>query len=99
MKFEVIHRGKRRRIDGYVAGRRLRLSLGTANDATADKWKNNIERALQGGAESPLWPELRRFLPPQTFRALAEIVGYQERKAVAGPTWAELQAAFSAEMQ
>jgi integrase len=99
MKFEVIHRGKRRRIDGYVAGRRFRLSLGTANDATADKWKNNIERALHGGAESPLWPELRRFLPPQTFRTLAEIVGYEERKAVAGPTWAELQAAFSAEMQ
>jgi integrase len=99
MKFEVIHRGRKRRIDGYVLGKRLRLSLGTANDSTADAWKNKIERALQGGANSPLWPELKRFLPPQTFRTLAAIVGYREEAPTKQPIWAELDAAFSAEMQ
>jgi integrase len=99
MKFEVIHRGSKRRIDGYVLGKRLRLSLGTANDGTADAWKNKIERALQGGADSPLWPELKRFLPPQTFRTLAGIVGYREQAPIEQPTWAQLDAAFSTEMQ
>ncbi|HXM95764.1 MAG TPA: site-specific integrase [Candidatus Dormibacteraeota bacterium] len=99
MKLEVIHRGKRFRIAGYVMGRRLRLSLGTASHITADTWKNKIERALQAGADSPLWPELKRFLPPQTFRALAEIVGYEELAVPALPTWEHLQTAFSAEMQ
>ena len=96
---EVIHRGKKRRIDGYVAGKRLRLSLGTANDATADTWKNKIERAIQGGADSPLWPELKRFLPPQTFRALADLVGYNEKQETSQPSWADLETAFSAEMR
>ncbi len=99
MKLEVIHRGSKRRIDGYILGKRLRLSLGTANDSTADTWKNKIERALQGGAASPLWPELKRFLPPQTFRTLAGIVGYREEPQVEHPTWVQLDAAFSAEMQ
>jgi integrase len=99
MKLEVIHRGRKRRIDGYVAGRRLRLSLGTANDATADTWKNKIERAIQGGPDSLLWPELNRFLPPQTFRTLAALVGYTEKQETYQPTWADLESAFSAEMQ
>jgi integrase len=99
MKLEVIHRGRKRRIDGYVAGRRLRLSLGTANDATADTWKNKIERAIQGGSDSLLWPELKRFLPPQTFRTLADLVGYNEKQETSQPTWADLEAAFAAEMR
>ncbi len=49
MRLEVVHRGKRMRLDGYVSGRRLRLSLGTANGATAETWKNRIARALEGG--------------------------------------------------
>jgi integrase len=99
MKLEVVHRGKKRRIDGYVAGKRLRLSLGTANDATADTWKNKIERAVQGGADSPLWPELKRFLPPQTFRTLAALVAYKEKQETFQPKWADLEAAFVAEMR
>jgi len=99
MKLEVIHRGRKRRIDGYVAGKRLRLSLGTANDATADAWKNKIERAIHAGPDSPLWPELNRFLPPQTFRALAALVGYTENQETSQPRWAELESAFSADMQ
>ena len=59
MRLEVVHRGKRMRLDGYVSGRRLRLSLGTANGATAETWKNKIARALEGGRESTLWGELR----------------------------------------
>ncbi len=99
MKLEVVHRGKKRRIDGYVAGKRLRLSLGTANDATADSWKNRIERAIQGGADSPLWPELKRFLPPHTFRTLAALVGYDEKQEACHPTWADLEASFATEMR
>ena len=98
MKFTVIHRGRMRRLDGYILGKRLRVSLGTANDSTADAWKNKIERALHSGTDSPLWPELKRFLPPQTFRSLAEIVGYREAQAIEQPTWVQLHAAFSAEM-
>jgi integrase len=99
MKLEVKHRGRKRRIDGYVEGERLRLSLGTANDATADTWKNKIERAIQGGADSVLWPELKRFLPPQTFRKLADVVGYNEKQESSKPTWADLEIAFRAEMR
>jgi integrase len=99
MKLEVVHRGKKRRIDGYVAGNRLRLSLGTANDATADAWKNKIERAVHGGADSALWPELKRFLPPQTFRTLAALVGFNEKQETTQPTWADLEAAFATEMR
>jgi integrase len=99
MRLEVVHRGKRMRLDGYVSGRRLRLSLGTANSATAETWKNRIERALQGGSESPLWGELKVFLPPQTFRTLARIVGYEEGRVVSKPTWDALESAFAAEMQ
>lgn len=96
MRLEVVQRGKRMRIDGYVLGRRVRLSLGTASGGCADAWKGRIERALQGGAESPLWPELKRLLPPQTFRTVAEIAGYEERRPA---TWTELESAFTAEMQ
>jgi integrase len=99
MRLEVVHRGKKMRLDGYVSGRRLRLSLGTANGATAETWKNKIERALQGGAESPLWVELRMFLPPQTFRTLAGIVGYEETRGASKPTWEAIESAFAAEMQ
>lgn len=99
MKLEVVHRGRQYRIDGYVDGRRVRLSLGTANDATADRWKDKIERAIQGGVESPLWPELKRFLPPQTFRKLASLVGYTEKRESPQPTWTDLEAAFAAEMR
>jgi hypothetical protein len=99
MKLEVVHRGRKRRIDGYVEGKRLRLSLGTANDATADTWKNKIERAIQGGADSPLWPELKRFLPPHTFRTLAALLCYNEKQESPQPTWADLETAFAAEMR
>jgi integrase len=99
MKLEVVHRGKRLRLEGYVAGRRLRLSLGTHNSATAEIWKNKVARALEGGRDSTLWPELHLLLPPQTFRTLAGIVGYDADGPQPKPTWAALEAAFTAEMQ
>jgi integrase len=99
MKLDVVHRGKRLRMEGYVSGRRLRLSLGTASGATAEVWKNKIGRALEGGRVSTLWAELKILLPPQTFRTLAAIVGYEESGPVSKPTWSALEAAFTAEMQ
>jgi integrase len=99
MKLEVMQRGKRQRLEGYVAGRRLRLSLGTANGATAEIWKNKIKRALEGGRDSTLWPELNLLLPPQTFRALARIVGYDATRSEPKLAWNALETAFRAEMQ
>lgn len=91
-------RGQRYWLHGTVAGRFLRLPLGTANIGAASAAVTRIERALVEGANSSLWPELRQILPPQTFTGLAKIVGYKEAPVSKIPTWEDLEAAFTAEM-
>ena len=99
MNLETTKRGRHWRVDGNVGGKRLRISLGTENGDYAEKCKNKIESALQGGASSQFWPELKVLLPPQTFRMLAKIGGYEEKQNVVQPTWTDLEGAFSVEMQ
>jgi hypothetical protein len=89
-------RGKKYRVSGYFQGKRIRASLGTASVSSADVWKEKIKRALESGADSPLWPELQRLLPPQTFRMLARVVGYEEKTAPIVPVWIDLVAAVKA---
>jgi integrase len=60
---------------------------------------NRIERAVSEGADSPLWLELRGVLPPTTFPALADLIGWHERVEKPAPTWSELSAAFECEMR
>jgi hypothetical protein len=87
---------------GTVAGRFLRLPLGTANKDAASTAVNRIERALAQGEVSSLWPELKRSLPPRTFAALASIANYREpeapRLAARVPSWQDLGTAFSMKM-
>jgi len=99
MILEIKKRDRKYRVDGYFQGRRIRASLGTANAGNADAWKEKIKRALESGADCPLWPELQRLLPPQTFRALSQAVGYEEKKAATVHHWKDLVGAVKARDQ
>jgi hypothetical protein len=82
----VKKRGKVYRAEGFIGGKRLRLSLGTRDGDSARRLLNRIERAISEGAESTLWPELRDVLPPNTFPILAALVGWREREVKPEPT-------------
>lgn len=93
----MLHARKRGRVyqlEGRIAGRRLRLSLGTAHHDAALVLCNKMERALAEGKESKLWPELSAILPPATFGSLAALVGYEDKRQQP-PTWELLTAAFT----
>ncbi len=92
-------RGKVYRAVGFVGGKRLRISLGTRDADSARRLLNRAERALSEGADSPLWMELRGVLPPDTFPALASLIGWREPTEKPEPTWLELSAAFECEMR
>jgi integrase len=98
MKMTVVGRGSKYHLDGYSGGKRFRISLGTANLSSAADLGRQIENAIMRGNESRFWPELRRFLPPQSFRALAKFAGYQEPKIEPAFTWKELRAAVNMRM-
>ena len=90
----VCKRGRTYRIEGFISGKRVRLSLGTRTADHAHVLVNRIERALSEGSLCSLWPQLRAVLPPQTFHVLAALVGWAEPHEKPEPTWAELLAAF-----
>lgn len=87
-------------IHGTVAGKFLRLPLGTSNENAAKVTVDHIERAWAEGATSLRWPELENILPPKTFDAVAKIGNYREPdpKAAAPPpkTWDDLERVFLA---
>jgi integrase len=87
--------GSRYWIHGTVARRFYRLPLGTANFGAASKAVNRIEGALAEGANSALWPELKRNLPARTFETLAAIAHYREAAPAKVATWKDLEAAFA----
>src|ERR1700758_240785 len=99
MSLKLQHRGKRYRAVGTIAGRFLRLSLGTANNSAASTTVGRIERAIAEGQTSSLWPELKRALPPSTFKVLSEIANYREEAPAKIWTWKELEATFETEMR
>jgi integrase len=87
-------------IHGTVAGKFLRLPLGTANKDAARITVDHVERALSEGQTSLRWPELKKLLPPNTFAALAKVASYCEPAPVAAAaTWNDLETAFKAKMQ
>lgn len=95
-------RGNRYWLHGTVAGKFLRLPLGTANKDAARVTVDHVERALSEGQTSLRWPELKKLLPPNTFAALANVANYREPEQIAekpAMTWADLEAAFKTEMQ
>jgi integrase len=96
-------RARRYWIHGTVAGRFLRLPLGTSNKDAASKTVNRVERALAEGDSSSLWPELKTLLPHRTFAVLADIARYREPEPEApapqAPTWKDLENAFTTKMQ
>jgi integrase len=98
MKLCIVKRGKKYQISGSSSGKRIRISLGTANESCAADTKRNIENAITRGNDSQFWPELRRILPPQSFRTLAAIAGYKEPTVPVIPTWRDLRAAFMLQM-
>jgi integrase len=86
-------------LHGTVAGKFLRLPLGTANKAAASQTAEHVERAIAQGQASLRWIELRKILPLRTFAVLAEIGNYREAKAEIVATWADLEAAFRTKMK
>jgi len=93
-------RGDRYWIHGTVAGRFLRLPLGTANKDAARTTVDHVERALSEGQTSLRWPELKKLLPPRSFAALASVANYSEPEPMReAATWADLEAAFRTKMQ
>jgi len=91
-------RGKIYRAEGFVGGKRIRVSLGTRDADAARRLLNRIERALSEGAQSSEWTELRTILPPSTFPVLAETAGWHEQQEKPQPTWVELSTAFDYHM-
>jgi integrase len=93
-------RGERYWIHGTVAGKFLRLPLGTANKDAARITVDHVERALSEGQTSLRWPELKKLLPPNTFAALAGVANYSEPEpTMPAATWCDLDAAFKTKMQ
>ena len=84
--------------DGIVQGVRVRRPLGTRNHDAAHRIVGKLERALAEGADSSLWPELKRFLPEPTFRVFADVAGCKEPIVKPEPTWTDLSAAFENEL-
>ena len=93
---KVRQRGPRRkhRLEGFVAGRRVRLSLGTRNHEAAVRLAGKIESAVVEGSESKLWPEIENLLPGSSFCKLAEIVGYTPATKAGHRTWESLRESF-----
>lgn len=89
--------GKWFRIEGRVAGERVRLALRSQNRDNARSTIAEIERALADGAGSALWPKLRSLLPEKSFERLAPIVGYVESQPTPSPSWQELIRLFEAD--
>ena len=88
--------------DTFIAGERLRLSLGTRNQDAAVRLASRIEKALAEGPQSAIWAELKPVLPEQTFYRLANSVGYKPPEAVSEPykpTWSDLRVRFDAYMK
>jgi len=84
--------------DGLVQGVRVRRALGTRNHDAALRIASKIDRALAEGADSSLWPDLKRFLPEASFRAFADLVGYKEPILKPEPSWKDLCATFENEL-
>ena len=98
MNLKLKQRGSRYSAHGTIGGRFLRLALGTANYAEAEKTARRIGHALTEGQDSSLWPELKRMLPPRTFEKVAKIGNYHEKAPAKVMTWKDLETAFTAEM-
>ena len=92
-------RGARYWLHGTVAGKFLRLPLGTANKAAANVTLNHVECALSEGETSRRWLELKKLLPPQTFAVFAEIANWHEPPSEERPTWSDLESAFNTNMK
>ncbi len=89
--------GKWFRIEGRIAGARIRLGLRTQNRDNARNTIADIERAMAEGTGSSFWPKLRSLLPEKSFGRIATIGGYEERPPLAAPTWQELVTLFEFE--
>jgi integrase len=69
--------------------------LGTRNKDAARALSLRLQTAISEGADSALWPELKKAIPSETFSRFVEYVGVKERQL---PTWDGLREAFEAHM-
>lgn len=99
MSLKVQQRGRRYRATGTIAGRFLRLALGTANNSAAAVIVGRIERAIAEGPDSSLWPDLQRALPQRSFAKVAKIANYKEQIRPKVWSWDDLKSVFEAEMK
>jgi len=91
--------GKWFRIEGRIAGERVRLTLGTCNRDNARATVADVERALAEGNGSALWLKLRSVLPESSFTRLAAVAGYAGRAPTPAPSWPELARLFEADIR
>jgi integrase len=89
--------GKWFRIEGYIAGVRVRVALRTRNRENARNTIGEIERALCEGASSALWTQLAAVLPHRAFKQFAAIVGYAPQTPAPAPCLADLVRLFESD--
>jgi integrase len=81
---------------------RIRKSLGTDAERTANERVRRILGAVEQGVTSDYWQTLRAELPPNTFAYFAAMVGYKDTAPVAPkiePTWTDLLAEYTKHLQ
>jgi integrase len=98
MKLEK--RGKTYRAVGTVSGRRIKLSLGARDEASAIRVLRHLEYGLLEGSSSGHWITLQTLFPAARFQRLAQLVGWtppEPNKPDA--TWADLTGHFESHMR
>src|SRR6185437_16645527 len=84
-------RGKYFSVDYASGSQRLRGSLRTANREAAMRLKGRLENAMAEGPESPLWSEVKRALPLETYKTFSRYMSVSKRSSV---EWSDLRQAF-----
>ena len=98
MKLEK--RGKTYRAVGIVACRRIKLSLGVKDEASAIRVLRHLEYGLLEGPKSEHWMTLQTLFPRARFQRLAELVGWvPPAPKKSDPTWNALFRHFESYMR
>jgi integrase len=74
----------------------VRGSLGTRNADAARRVAHRLETALAEGPLSPVWIEIERLMPPESFARFANFAGVKHQHI---PTWGELHESFEVFME
>jgi integrase len=98
MKIEK--RGKTYRAVGIVSRRRIKVSLGVRDEASAIRVLRHLEYGLLEGPKSEHWMTLQTLFPAARFQRLAELIGWAPpTPKKPDPTWIDLTRHFDGYMR